>query len=113
MTPQNQFLVSFACIVAGHVVLYKWGDRLHRFAGAMLLTAAWAFSSGAGFQQFAQVKEMMHSRLDAAEPGVRMADQMSVAPPKWAVETSAGVLSFTGAKIEEPSQRPAKPNVSW
>lgn len=101
MTPQNQFLLSFACVIAGHFVLYKWGDRLHRFAGAMLLTAAWAFSSGAGIQQFGHVRELMHSRLDAAEPGKRMSDGIEVHPHGWSIPTESGVISFTGATIEE------------
>ena len=111
MTPENQFLLSFCCVVAGHFVLYKWGDRLHRFAGAMLLTAAWAFSSGAGIQQFGQVRELMHSRLDAAEPAIRMSEEIN--PPEWSIRTSAGVLSFTGAEIKDIPQWPAKPNDSW
>lgn len=113
MTPQTQFTISFLCVVAGHFVLYRWGDRLHRFAGAMLLTAAWAFSSGAGIQQFGHVRELMHSRLDAAEPGNRMAEGIDYEPPNWSMETSTGTLSFTAGDFKEIPQWPAKPNVSW
>lgn len=113
MTPQTQFIVSFLCVVAGHYVLWRWSDRLHRFTGAMLLTGAWLFGAGVGVDQLGNVQELLHSRAQAAEPGERMSDAIEIDPPQWSMETSTGVLSFTGAEIKDVPQWPAKPNSNW
>lgn len=111
MTPQTQFIVSFLCVVAGHYVLWRWSDRLHRFTGAMLLTGAWLFGAGVGVDQLGNVQELLHSRAQAAEPGERMSEQPE-SIPQWTIPVDGGVLSFSGGDFPGEFQGPAKPNDS-
>lgn len=104
--------IGLVLIVASHWMLHRHAEKRYRIAAAWMMTGAFALASGFATQCFVRCETLQNQMtLRAAEPGKRMSEEIN--PPQWSMETSTGVLSFTGAKLKDIQQWPAKPRNSW
>jgi len=95
--------IGVAMVIWSHWLLYRHSEARYRFAAAWMMTGAFALASGFATQCFVRCETLQDQiSLQAAEPGKRMSNKISIEPHKWSVPTDTGVLSFHGSMFKEP-----------